>query len=68
MLAHTILGIDFNDVTGESMFLVLDPHYTGDEDIRTVISKGWCEWKSPSFWQANNFYNLLLPNPPENVI
>lgn len=67
MLAHTILGVDFNESTGESSFLVLDPHYSGDEDLHTVITKGWCGWKMPSFWKQEYFYNLLLPIPPQNV-
>ncbi|CAG9541080.1 unnamed protein product [Cercopithifilaria johnstoni] len=68
MLAHTILGVDFNESTGESSFLVLDPHYSGNEDLHTVITKGWCGWKMPSFWKQEFFYNLLLPIPPQNVI
>lgn len=68
MLAHTILGVDFNESTGESSFLVLDPHFSGDEDLHTVISNGWCGWKMSSFWKPQCFYNLLLPIPPQNVI
>ncbi|EPB76370.1 hypothetical protein ANCCEY_04531 [Ancylostoma ceylanicum] len=33
-LAHTILGVDFDENSGECKFLVLDPHYTGSEDLR----------------------------------
>lgn len=40
MLAHTILGVDFDENTGECRFLVLDPHYTGIDDVNTVINKG----------------------------
>ena len=36
VLAHTILGVDYNELTGELRFLVLDPHYTGGEDIRVI--------------------------------
>ncbi|KAM3726275.1 Ufm1-specific protease [Dirofilaria immitis] len=68
MLAHTILGVDFNELTGESSFLVLDPHYSGDENLHTIITRGWCGWKMPNFWKQEYFYNLLLPIPPENVI
>ncbi len=39
VLAHTIIGIDFNEMTGEVKFLILDPHYTGSEDIKTITSK-----------------------------
>ena len=38
-LAHTILGVEFNEKTGGLRFLVLDPHYTGGEDLKTILSK-----------------------------
>lgn len=38
-LAHTILGVEFNENTGSLKFLVLDPHYTGAEDLKTIINK-----------------------------
>ncbi|CAI2352236.1 unnamed protein product [Caenorhabditis sp. 36 PRJEB53466] len=68
MLAHTILGVDFNDNTGEAKFLILDPHYTGSEDIKTIVSKGWCAWKPASFWSIDHFYNMVLPQPPSDAI
>ena len=39
VLAHTILGVDFNESTGDSMLLVLDPHYTGVDDIKVIQDK-----------------------------
>ena len=39
VLAHTILGVDFNDVTGDLKFLILDPHYTGAEDLHVIQDK-----------------------------
>ena len=39
MLAHTILGVCYNEQTGDIKFLVLDPHYTGKDDINIVINK-----------------------------
>ena len=39
VLAHTIIGVDFNESTGDSMLLVLDPHYTGADDIKTIQDK-----------------------------
>uniref|UniRef100_A0A0N4ZRZ2 Ufm1-specific protease n=1 Tax=Parastrongyloides trichosuri TaxID=131310 RepID=A0A0N4ZRZ2_PARTI len=66
-LAHTIIGIDFNDQTGNCKFLILDPHYTGGELLDVIIKKGWCGWKDMNFWDKNSFYNLLLPiNPSIN--
>ena len=39
VLAHTIIGVDFNELTGDVKFLILDPHYTGSEDIKTITTK-----------------------------
>ena len=39
VLAHTILGVCYNDQTGEIKFLILDPHYTGKDDIHTILNK-----------------------------
>lgn len=66
-LAHTILGIDFNEQTGQVKFLILDPHYTGGEDIDVILNKGWCSWKEASFWNQNVTYNMCLPQAPAIV-
>jgi len=39
VLAHTILGVDWNEATGYVRFLILDPHYTGAEDLRIIQDK-----------------------------
>ncbi|CAG9858615.1 unnamed protein product [Phyllotreta striolata] len=67
VLAHTILGVDYNQQTGEIKFLILDPHYTGDEDLHTIQSKGWCGWKNATFWDKNSYYNMCLPLVPREV-
>ena len=59
--AYTILGVDYDKVKGECKFLILDPHYTGEDDIRTIINKGWCSWKTNEIFKKENFYNLCLP-------
>jgi len=64
VLAHTIIGVDFNSQTGDARFLILDPHYTGAEDLRTIQNKGWCNWKPSSFWKPDSFYNMCLPLRP----
>ena len=64
VLAHTILGIHFNESTGDIRFLILDPHYTGGEDLKTVQGKGWCGWKGPAFWDQTAHYNMCLPQRP----
>ncbi|KAL4149101.1 hypothetical protein QTP88_003117 [Uroleucon formosanum] len=60
VLAHTILGVDINEELGEVKFLVLDPHYTGSDNIKSIHGKGVC-WKEASFWKKDTFYNLCLP-------
>lgn len=49
VLAHTILGVAWNEITGQIKFLILDPHYTGAEDLQVILEKGWCGWKGPDF-------------------
>ncbi|CAH0721674.1 unnamed protein product, partial [Brenthis ino] len=61
VLAHTILGVEYNFVTNDTRYLILDPHYTGPDDINTIISKGWCGWKNSDFWNKTAHYNLCLP-------
>ncbi|KAH9641036.1 hypothetical protein HF086_015132 [Spodoptera exigua] len=61
VLAHTILGVEFNSATNDIRYLILDPHYTGQEDLSIIISKGWCGWKNSDFWNKTAHYNLCLP-------
>ena len=39
VLAHTILGVDWSDKSGDIKFLILDPHYTGGEDLKIIQDK-----------------------------
>ena len=64
VLAHTILGVCFNEKSGDIRFLILDPHYTGAEDMTVIQKKGWCGWKTGTFWDKNAFYNLCMPQRP----
>lgn len=64
VLAHTILGVDYNQDTQQTAFLVLDPHYTGSDDLTSALAKGGVAWKNSDFWNANAFYNLCLPQRP----
>ena len=38
-MAHTILGVDYNESSGDLKFLILDPHYTGAEDLKVIQDK-----------------------------
>lgn len=67
VLAHTIIGVDFNEKNGDISYLILDPHYTGPEDASTITKKGWCGWKKNVFWDKGAFYNLCLPQRPNEI-
>lgn len=67
VLAHTIIGVDFNEMTGDVKYLILDPHYTGTEDIKTITTKGWVGWKDIKFWNETAFFNLCCPQKPTSV-
>lgn len=64
VLAHTIIGIDYCVQTGQVKFLILDPHYTGEDDLHIIQSKGWCGWKGMDFWDKKSYYNLCMPQRP----
>jgi len=66
-LAYGLLGVDFNESTGECRFLILDPHYQGAENLSTIINKGWCGWKPASLFLKEHFYNFLLPQRPQMI-
>ena len=75
MLAYTLLGIDYNESTGDAAFLILDPHYTGGEDLRRIQSGTWVWWKKPGdkaaaggeLFVQDAFYNLLCPQRPQEI-
>ena len=73
MLAHTILGVEWDEATGDTRWLILDPHFTGSDwdnktgkpNIPYMQSKGWVGWKGPDFWVKNAFYNMCMPQRPK---
>ncbi|PKA61286.1 putative Ufm1-specific protease [Apostasia shenzhenica] len=73
VLAYTLLGVDYNEASGDCAFLILDPHYTGNDDLKKIVNGGWCGWKKSvdskgrSFFLKDKFYNLLLPQRPNMV-
>ncbi|KAJ8642787.1 hypothetical protein MRB53_004535 [Persea americana] len=73
VLAYTLLGVDYNEVSGDCAFLILDPHYTGSDELKKIVNGGWCGWKKAvdskgrSFFLHDKFYNLLLPQRPNMV-
>ncbi|CAI5501529.1 unnamed protein product [Closterium sp. Naga37s-1] len=73
VLSYTLLGVDYDEATGECAFLILDPHYTGGEDLKAIRSGGWVAWRKAKtdggadFFVRDAFYNLLLPQRPATV-
>lgn len=73
VLAYTLLGVDYDEASGHCAFLILDPHYTGSDDLKKIINGGWCSWKKAvdskgkTFFLNDKFYNLLLPQRPSMV-
>ncbi|TYJ99214.1 putative Ufm1-specific protease [Cucumis melo var. makuwa] len=41
VLAYTLLGVDYNEASGDCGFLILDPHYTGSDEVKKIVSGGW---------------------------
>lgn len=75
-LAFTLLGIDYNESSGDCAFLILDPHYTGSEDLSAIQTKAMalegykaipCGWRKASTFAKNSFYNLCLPQRPQQL-
>ena len=72
VLAYTIIGIAVNDKapllpdgSPDIKYLILDPHYTGKENLDTILSRKWCAWQEPSIFRKDAFYNLCLPQTPK---
>jgi len=62
VLAHTIIGCQLDQLSGDVKFLILDPHYTGsDQKLDEIIKKGWVGWKGLDFWKESAFYNMCVP-------
>ncbi len=67
VLAYTLLGIDYNEDTGDIKFLILDPHYTGSDNLKNIQDKGWIGWKESKLFLDNAFYNFCLPQRVKEI-
>jgi hypothetical protein len=75
VLAYTLLGVRFDEATGDAAFLILDPHYTGPDELKKVTAGGWVAWKRPGdsaaaggpLFVADAHYNFLAPQRPSEV-
>ena len=71
-LAFTCIGIDYNESLGQIAFLILDPHYTGKDEVKAVQSRqgkrslgtgkaGGVQWQGLEFFDQDQFYNMACP-------
>jgi hypothetical protein len=68
--AHTIIGVSRNpDDEANVQYLILDPHYTGKDDLNAILpgKSGWVNWKDNNFWSKTDFYNMCLPLLPASI-
>jgi len=73
VLAYTLLGIDYNELTGECAFLILDPALHGGRTCGACAAGGGAGGRKTvtaagkDFFVRDAFYNLLLPQRPQTV-
>ena len=68
--AYTLLGVDWNESTGDVRFLVLDPHYVGRDTMDEVQKRSkvaGVAWRDSLFFDQTSFYNLCLPLKPTAI-
>ena len=41
VLAHTIVGVAYDEISGNCSFLILDPHYTGPHVAKNMKASGY---------------------------
>lgn len=68
VLAYGLIGIDYNEATGEVRYLILDPHYTGGDSLPIILKGGWCGWKKSDLFLDDHFYNFAMPQRPKDAI
>ena len=75
-LAFTLLGVSHDEDTGSTKWLILDPHYSGVDDLVTVQSKSYMlegyraipvSWRGLEAFSARSSYNLYLPQRPRGI-
>ena len=73
-LAFTIIGVAWNDQTGLTEYLILDPHYCGEDVLNTiqdrvVMLEGYkataCGWRGIDTFSKKDFYSLCCPQRPD---
>jgi hypothetical protein len=67
LYAYTLLGIELNEKTNEARYLILDPHFQGSDNIKTIIDKQGIQWKKKEIFKEGEFYNFCMPIRPKNI-
>ncbi len=67
VLAWTLLGVARAERAEDCRYLILDPHYTGADDLKTIVKKGWIAWKPPTVFRKDSFYNFCCPLIPKET-
>jgi len=68
--AFTLVGLCYDEGSGDVAYLIVDPHYTGADDLKIIVQKGWVGWKKLDFFEKSTnggFINLCLPQVPKGV-
>eukprot|EP00939_MAST-03C_sp_MAST-3C-sp1_P004907 g4907.t1 len=75
-LAFTLLGIRYDESANRTSWLILDPHYTGPDDVESIVKRecmleGYraipCSWRGIDAFSPKSGYNLYLPQRPRAV-
>ena len=73
-LAFTLLGVHWDPTSGDIRYLIMDPHYTGADELSSIHPK-WVGWKSADslthlgtkLFDKDVFYNLCFPQRPSCI-
>ena len=73
-LAFTLLGVDFDERSGDMRYLIMDPHYQGADDLG-LITPQWVGWKSgdslthlkTKLFLSDTFYSFCMPQRPKHI-
>ena len=67
--AYCIGGLRYNRSSGEAEYLIIDPHYPGEDSESKVLTKGWVDWKATDkIFKKGAFYNLCIPQLPKKEL
>jgi len=68
VLAYGLLGVDLHPSSGECRFLILDPHYTGGDNLASILKGGWVGWKKADLFLPQHYYNFCMLQRTEDSV